>query len=442
MSATPSSYLFAPDLGPVLAVDFGTSNTALALLQEGQIRRIPVEGAHDTLPTAVFFPTEDGEMLVGRAAARALIDGDEGRYMRALKSILGDPLFHESRLLGGKRQTLADVVTAFLVTVKTRAEAATGQRFTRVLSGRPVRFHSDHDDKNTQAEHDLRACYHAAGFDQVDFRYEPEAAAHACHGLGPAQQSANQIGLIIDIGGGTSDFTVFRTRDGQIEILASHGIRLGGTDFDQKISMAHVMALLGHGGQLKRTFGDELLPMPNAIFQDLATWAKIPFLYGRETERKVEDLLAHAVEPQKVARLQEVITQRLGHELAFAVEDGKIAANGKGGSAGQDAPTKSDIKMGFIERGLSAPITPGSMSAALTAPGAGFDAALTGAIYQTLMDASVMPAQIDTAILVGGSSLMRLVENTVTTTCPAARIERSEAFTAVVDGLAVVSKSK
>lgn len=435
MSATPSAYPVASERGPILAVDFGTSNTALAILQDGQIRRIPVEGDHDTLPTAVFFPTDGGEMLVGRAAARALIDGDEGRYMRALKSILGDPLFHESRLLGGKRQTLSDVVTAFLVRVKTRAEAATGQGFTRVLSGRPVRFHSDHDDKNAQAEEDLRACYLAAGFDQVDFLYEPEAAAHACSKLG----GDSQTGLIIDIGGGTSDFSVFRTKNGQIDILASHGIRLGGTDFDQKISMAHVMALLGHGGQLRRTFGDELLPMPNAIFSDLATWAKIPFLYGRETERKVEDLLAHAVEPKKVARLEEVITHRLGHELAFAVEDGKIAANGKGDGSGQEAPAKRDINMGFIERGLSAPITLGSMSAALTAPGAGFDAALTGAIYQTLMDAGVMPAQIDTAILVGGSSLMRLVENTVTTTCPAARIERSEAFTAVVDGLAVAA---
>jgi len=409
---------------PVLAVDFGTSNTALAVLQGDDLLRIEVEGTHDTLPTAVFFPTEGGPMQIGRQASAALIDGEDGRYMRALKSILGDPLFHESRLLGGRRQTLADVVTAFLVEIRSRAENATGLRFTKVLSGRPVRFHSDDPDRDAQAEVDLSACYQAAGFEEVTFLCEPEAAAHACHQLG----SDNHTGLIIDIGGGTSDFTVFRSHGGVVEILASHGIRLGGTDFDQKISMSHVMGLLGHGGQLRRTFGDGLLPMPKALFHDLSTWAKIPFLYTRETERKVADLLAHAVEPDKVARLQEVITERLGHEVAFAVEDGKIAANA--------ATPRAEIELGFVERGLAAPITPGSMNAAL----AGFDTALTQAIYATLMLAQVAPQQIDTAILVGGSSLMRLVSDVVTATCPGARVERSEAFTAVVDGLAIASR--
>jgi hypothetical chaperone protein len=170
--------------------------------------------------------------------------------------------------------------------------------------------------------------------------------------------------------------------------------------------------------------------MPKALFHDLSTWAKIPFLYTRETERKVADLLAHAVEPDRVARLQEVITERLGHEVAFAVEDGKIAANA--------ATPRAEIELGFVERGLSAPITPGSMNAAL----AGFDTALTQAIYATLMQAQLAPAQIDTSILVGGSSLMRLVSEVVGTTCPTARIERSEAFTAVVDGLAIASRTR
>ena len=102
-------------------------------------------------------------MRIGQAATNALIDGDDGRYMRALKSILGHDLLHESRLLGGKRQTLADIVTAFLKEIKARAEVATGHSFRRVLSGRPVQFHSDHPDRDEKAEADLRECYHAAG---------------------------------------------------------------------------------------------------------------------------------------------------------------------------------------------------------------------------------------------------------------------------------------
>ena len=407
---------------PILAVDFGTSNSAVAVLENGQARRLSMEAGNETLPTAVFFPEGGGAMQIGSLAGRSLIDGDEGRYMRALKSILGTPLFHQSRLIEGKRRTLADVVTAFLVEIKTRAEAETGYAFRRVLSGRPVRFHSKDDAQNAQAEIDLRGCYEAAGFEAVDFVYEPEAAARACRDM-----TGEGLGLIVDIGGGTSDFSVFRQSGQGIEILASHGIRLGGTDFDQRISVAHVMPALGMGGQVRRTFGEGLLPVPNAIYQDLATWPKIPFLYARETERLVEDLLVHAVEPQKIGRLKTVIRDELGHEMAFAVEEGKIAANGDG--------ARADIGLGFIERGLSAPITTGTMNGALGE----FRDQLKGAMYATLMEAQVAPTDIGAAILVGGSSLMGIVSDEVRGVCSSARIEMSEAFTAVVDGLALAT---
>lgn len=192
-----------------LAIDFGTSNSAAALAWDQGIYRIPVERGAETLPTAVFFPADEGAMRIGAAAADALIAGEEGRYMRALKSVLGLPLLHEQRLIGGRRRTLSDIITAFLTELRQRAEVATGLRFRRALSGRPVHFHSADPQKDTQAEADLRACYLAAGFEEVAFLPEPEAAAIACHGMGAAEQ----IGLIVDIGGGTSDFSVFRTAE-------------------------------------------------------------------------------------------------------------------------------------------------------------------------------------------------------------------------------------
>lgn len=409
-------------MSQVLAVDFGTSNSAAAMLAGGLVRRIPIEDGADTLPTAVFFPEDGGAMRIGRAAQAALIDAEEGRYMRALKSILGTDLFHQSRLIEGKRRTLAEIVTAFLVAVKTRAEVETGQAFTRVLSGRPVHFHSEDAAKDRQAEEDLRCCYLAAGFDEVAFLPEPEAAAWACRGM-----AGEGLGLIVDIGGGTSDFSVFRSSGAGIDILANHGIRLGGTDFDQRISVAHVMPLLGQGGQVTRTFGEGLLPLPSAIYQDLATWPKIPFLYNRDTERLVDDLLVHAVEPDKVGRLKAVIEEHLGHELAFAVEAGKIAANGD--------VVRADIALGFVEKGLATPITKGSMNGAL----GDFRDKLRAAVYETLMQAQVAPMQIGTIVLVGGSSLMQIVQEDVQAICMNAKVEMSEAFTAVVDGLALAT---
>ncbi|WP_128255299.1 Hsp70 family protein [Falsirhodobacter deserti] len=406
----------------ILGIDFGTSNSAAAIAHDGHVFRIPVEAGTETLPTAVFFPVGGG-MRIGAAAGRALVDGTEGRYMRALKSVLGTSLLHESRLIGGRRRSVADIIAAFLTELRTKAEAQAGRRFTRVLSGRPVHFHAD-PARDAQAEADLRACYLAAGFEEVSFMAEPEAAAVAAQGLG----GANDLGLIVDIGGGTSDFTVFRTQNAAPEILASHGIRLGGTDFDHAVSMAHAMPALGHGSQLRREMGDGLLPVPVGIFNDLATWAKIPFLYTPDTRRMVAGMVKLATDQQAITRLATVLEDESGHDLAFAVERAKIAANGGAADA--------RIEMGFIERGLRPGVTPETLDAALAA----FRSDLRRAAAETLDRAGLPASRIGRVILVGGSSLMGLVADEAAALCPGARILRSEAFTAVVDGLALAAR--
>src|SRR5690606_2318542 len=106
----------------------------------------------------------------------------------------------------------------FLAQVKAQAEAHCGQPFDQVLSGRPVRFHSKDAARDAQALVGLRQCYLAAGFATVDFLPEPEAAALASGAL----NTGDATGLIVDIGGGTSDFTVFTVAQGAVRIVASH----------------------------------------------------------------------------------------------------------------------------------------------------------------------------------------------------------------------------
>lgn len=410
-------------IADALAIDFGTSNSAAAVLEDGRVRRLAIETGSDTVPTAVFFATDKSPMRIGVEAAVALIGGEEGRYMRALKSVLGTSLFHEQRPIGGRRRTLADIVTAFLVEVKARAEVAAGRSFSRVLSGRPVHFHTSDLDRDAKAEADLRGCYRAAGFAEVSFLFEPEAAALATHGMG----QPGDIGLIYDIGGGTSDFSVFRSDGGRVRILASHGIRLGGTDFDHAVSMAHAMPYLGAGSELRRQMGAGLLPVPNHIYVDLSTWAKIPFLYTPETKALVADMVKLAVKSRLMRRLATVLKEELGHELAFAVERGKINAN-----AGREG---ARILMDKLESGLAAGITRASLNASL----ARYREGLRGAAAETCRMAGVPPDQIGTVILVGGSSLMGMVADEAQKLCPNARLQNSEPFTAVVDGLALAT---
>lgn len=408
-----------------LAIDFGTSNSAAAMVQDGRVHRLAIETDAETVPTAVFFPLDKSPMRIGADAAVALIGGEEGRYMRALKSVLGTSLFHEQRTIGGRRRTLADIVTAFLVEVKARAEAAAGRSFTRVLSGRPVHFHTADLARDAKAEADLRGCYIAAGFTDVSFMFEPEAAALATHGLG----QPGELGLIVDIGGGTSDFSVFQTEAGRVRILASHGIRLGGTDFDQAVSMAHAMPRLGYGAELRREMGPGLLPVPNHLYVELATWAKIPFLYTPDTRAEVAKMVKLAVKPRLLRRLSTVLSSELGHELAFAVEHGKINAN-----AGREG---ARIRMDKIEADLAVPISQASLNASLDR----YRDALREAAAETCDMAGVGPQAIGTVILVGGSSLMGMVAEVVQGLCPKAALQNSEPFTAVVDGLALATQA-
>lgn len=408
----------------ILAVDFGTSNSAAAVLEDGVPRRLPIQPGRDTLPTAVFFPVEGGPMRIGDAAGDALIAGEPGRYMRALKSVLGSPLLHEKRTIGGRRQTLAEVIAAFLRALRERAEAATGASHARVLSGRPVHFHTADPVRDARAEADLRGCYHAAGFSEVAFLAEPEAAALACRALADGDGRA---GLVVDIGGGTSDFTAFVVEAGAVRVLASHGIRLGGTDFDRAVSMAHAMPLLGLGGTLRREMGPGLLPVPKAIYGDLSTWAQIPLLYTPATRREVALMERLATDPARMRRLAQVLEAEQGHELAFAVERGKIVAN-------EGAPA-ARIAMGFIEPGLAAPLSPDALNHDLR----GFGADLRRAVAETLALAGLGPEAIGSVILVGGASLMRMVTEVARDLLPEARLQRSEAFTAVVDGLALAT---
>ncbi len=412
------------DNGSALGVDFGTSNSAAGFLDDGRPRLIELAPQQQTLPTTFFFDFSTRQTLMGQPANNALLDGAEGRFMRALKRVLGTGLMHEKRQILNERVTFVDIIARFLSHIKARAEAETGKTFSRVLSGRPVVFHGENDPREAQAEADLRACYLAAGFKDVQFMAEPEAAARA----GGALDQPEHIGLIVDVGGGTSDFSVFRAKDAQVDILANHGVRIGGTDFDRTINIAEVMPLLGKGGQVRKVMGAGLTPVPTNLFNDLATWEKIPFLYTPQNRRMVDDLVKLSDDPTRLQRLAEVLQHELGHELAFATERGKIAANG--------ADEIAKIKLDVIEAGLAAPISAGQIGLILS----DHASALSKGALRAVEMASLAPRDVDRVIYVGGSSLMTVVTDTMNEIFPNSEHSFTEVFTAVADGLALSAR--
>jgi hypothetical chaperone protein len=407
-----------------LGVDFGTSNTAAGYMSHGQPRLIKFAPGRTTIPTTFFFDYDTREMLIGEPANQALLEGVEGRFMRALKRVLGTSLMHERRQILNERVTFVDIIARFLREVKIRAEAEAGVIFDRVLSGRPVVFHGVGDPREAAAEEDLRLCYLAAGFREVDFMPEPQAAAIAS---GALDQQAS-IGLIVDVGGGTSDFSLFRSGAEGVSILANHGLRIGGTDFDRSISIDRVMPHLGKGTELRKIMGPGSTPTPNAIFNDLATWEMIAFLYTPHNRRLAAEMVRLAHHPEKLSRLAKVLEDELGHDLAFAVERGKIAANGGAESAA--------ILLDQIEAGLAIPLPSEALGASLVH----YAGALAEGARETLRIAGMEVACVKKVVYVGGSSMMSMVSQTMKEQFPQAVHSFSDVFTAVADGLAIAAQ--
>ncbi|MBJ7416104.1 MAG: Hsp70 family protein, partial [Niveispirillum sp.] len=308
-------------------LDFGTSNSTLGVADEAGSRMLALEGDHETLPSAIFFDFETHRPAFGRAAINAYVAGGDGRLMRSIKSVLGTSLIDEETLLGRRRVGFREVIGLVIRHIKDEGERRCGQELTHVVHGRPVHFVDGDDAADQRAENALADIARSSGFKDVSFQYEPIAAALAYE----AQINAEQIALIADIGGGTSDFSIVRIGPDRArraeradDILANDGLRIGGTDFDRLLSLEAVMPHLGYRSPLLR----QGLLTPNHLYVDLATWAKINFLYSPAVLTDVERLVKEAMHPQLIRRLVTVLEDHLGHALAMKVEEAKIALSG------------------------------------------------------------------------------------------------------------------
>ncbi len=403
-------------------LDFGTSNSAIGVARGNELALAPIEDKRTLMPSAVFFDYETkGRVLFGSQAISAYVGQTEGRLMRALKTILGSSLIHEKTSLGGRKVALAEVVAIFVRHLKRKAEAFAGEEITAVVHGRPVHFVDGDPEADARAEAVLETIAREAGFRDVVFVPEPIAAAHHYE----QTVTAEELVLIADIGGGTSDFSVVRIgpeRRGRAErggdILATAGVRVGGTDFDTALSLAAVMPTLGLGTRLLK----KDLPMPKAPYHEFATWPTINFAYTYRNERALAGLVADAAEPEKVGRLLTAVHKRLGHRIAFAVEDTKIAL-----SDADDAI----VALSFLEDGLAIPTTRADFERAIAVSTDRLRVATRECIARAGLDNNA----IDTIFLTGGSSRVPAVRAAIAQAAPDARLASGSDFLSVALGL-------
>lgn len=409
-------------------IDFGTSNSSIAIDQNGHISLVPVEKEHVTIPSAIFFQRTNNKAFYGREAVNLFFDRNQGRFMRSLKRVLGTSLMKQGTLVNGMSMNFVTIIASFLKHIKDKADAVAGEEIEAVVMGRPVHFVDNDGQADARAQAELMAIAQRIGFKYIDFQFEPIAAAFAHE----ANVTGEKLAIVADLGGGTSDFTVIRLSrqsgrktDRSSDILANTGVRVGGNDFDKELSMTAIMPELGY----RSTYGEKQLDVPIKPYQDLAEWSKVNFLYTPKLIMQMRQILHQSHDKKRFQRLVSVLENETGHSLLASAEATKIALST------QEA---YNARFDFIEPDFSI-----NIERAL------FEQSIDGEIEkimesarQCLREAGIQKEAIELVILTGGTTEVRTVQMAFRQLFPKAAIADENKLSSVGLGLAYDSRNK
>jgi hypothetical chaperone protein len=413
---------------PFVGIDFGTTNTAVALADgDGSVRlaRLPgVDGGTTATWRTVLYFEPDGPVHVGAPAIRRYVAAEgEGRLVQSIKSHLASASFTRT-IIGGRTWTLEGLGGGFLRGLRAGVDAERGDNRlgTRAVVGRPVRYWgagSEEDDARAVGR--LRAALALAGFSEVIFEFEPIAAALRY----AARLDHDELLLVADFGGGTSDFSLVRVgpRVGPGDakaILATGGLAIGGDSFDARIIDARVAPALGHGTAYKDGFG-AVTPVPSWLFSRLRRWHHLSFLKDADTLRLLDRLEQGSLAPERIARLVHVVKDDLGLPLHQAVEAGKLALS-----------AAAQARLSYDELDLDLALARGDFEGWIAEDLQAVDAV----VESVLARAGVGPGDVDSVFATGGSSLVPAVRGRLAERFGEAKLAGGEELTSVAWGLA------
>jgi hypothetical chaperone protein len=404
-------------------IDFGTSNSSVALSNGATPRLLALQQEATSVPTALFYSFEDGTTTFGKEAAARYLAREEGRHLRAIKSLLGTTLYEEMTQIRNRRMPFSEIVAEFLGFLRSAATKELGRDADEVVIGRPAFFVDDDPAADAKAQSQLEAAARLAGFKTIAFQFEPIAAA-----LDYEQSvGSEEIALVADIGGGTSDFSLVRVGPGlakkadrRSDILAFNGVHIGGTDFDRLLSMATLMPFLGLNSALKAA-GQSA---PSWYFVDLATWYRVNFVYDPRVLTEIKSVRRDSAEPDKIDRLIRVIDKRLGHAMLGRIEQAKIDLSGEAIAKLSLADVADKMALRIARRSFEKAITESL-------------GRIEGRVKDLIRAAGIAPSDVRTVFLTGGSSRVPAVRDAIVRGVPDAAVVTGDAFGSVATGLAI-----
>ncbi len=405
----------------VCGLDFGTSNSTIGINLNGKAQLVPLEFGEQRLRSAIFYHSETRQLIFGERGVTDYLNGEPGRLMMSLKSLLGSSLLNDETLVGNQMVPFTAIIGEFIGYLKQQAEIFAGGEITRVVIGRPVVFHVD-PDRDLLAQNTLEAIVRTQGFTETRFQYEPLAAGFAYEsGL-----NHEELVLVIDMGGGTSDFSIIKlggknpSEDRHEDILANHGIRIAGTDFDRRFSLSAVMPLLGMHSLMRGSSSD--IHVPDAIYHELTSWHLLRKLYAGKVINDVRRILQVAYEKPLIQRLLSVLIRQEGHRILHVIETAKKQLS-------DDEQTH--LNLDFIEAELSVDVTRPQFNDML----ADYRQKLLTAIHETVHQAAILPENIQAIFYTGGTTKVPIVREDINKIFPNAKIIQGDIFGSVGLGL-------
>lgn len=429
-------------------LDFGTSNTSLALGDGASARVLPLdEIAGATMPT-ILYVRRDGSSLVGRAAidtyladergrgpvrrqvkllgirmassdnksgrpveAHILADVDApGRLFQSLKSFLGSPLDAPTSVFGTPMSLVA-LIALVLEHVQRRAHELTGRAVDAVRIGRPVEFVGGGAVEELALSR-LEEAARLAGIGSVDLELEPVAAARAA-------DVGEGLSLIFDFGGGTLDLAIVERSAGRTRVRATAGRGVAGDRFTQVLIDMLVAPRLGAGA----TWGPKALRLPAFIVNAISDWHALSVLNEKPILDALDDVVASGAPRRELSALRSAIELQLGYEIFRAVDETKIELSSE---------ETSFLAFHRGEVDVDAPVVRRRFELRATA----LIAEIDDLVGEVLRRGDLSPDRIDEVVMTGGSSALPAARALLARRFPTAMLRDVAAFSSVALGLA------
>lgn len=440
-----------------IGFDYGTSNCAVAIMENGVPKLLPLEGEQAYIPSTLCAPTresisehlfrhckispsddigqqilrrsmafnqEEGVDLVpedivfGQAALDLYLrDPRDVYYVKSPKSFLGASGLHETQI-----SFFEDLVCAMMRNIKDTAEISTHNPITDTVIGRPINFHGrGGETANQQAEAILYRAAKRAGFHNIAFQFEPVAAGLEYE----STLNNDQIILVVDIGGGTTDCSLIKMgpsyrglEDRTQSLLAHSGQRVGGNDLDIYLALKQLMPLFGMESQSLSGLKMPFLQFWNPIAINNVEAQKE--FYSRPNLLALTRLKQDAKEPEKIVRLLEVYNQTLGYSLVRKAEEAKIALSDN---------TEYLAKIALISEVLEVNIRQDQMVESIESP----KSKMIELVKEAVIQGGVQP---DAVFVTGGSARSPILHQAITQELPNIPIVKGDDFGSVTAGLA------